>query len=534
MSEAIVLINSGAYVEPELRAEFGPLPPAFLPVGLQRLYELQARALAPLGAELVLTLPESMALPDWDAARLKALGVTVLRSPDRLSLGQALMHTLASLGFDSRPLRMLHGDTLVSDTDLGAEDAVCVTTGSDGYRWGHVREEDGRVVEAFGPDKASGQEGLHRLAGYYALSDSVGFARALALTQGDFFGALTLYARTHDLAAVRPETWLDFGHVQTFFRSRRLVTTARAFNQLEISETAVRKRSLQREKLQAEARWLKSAPAPLQPYVARLLDEGEDAQGYFYDTEYRSTPTLAELLVFGELNAASWQRILGACRTFMDAAVAVPVPEGRADALRELVVEKTRARLELFAREVELDLDAPNTLDGRPAPSLRACVDRIEALVADDAPRPAVMHGDFCFSNILYDFRTERIQVIDPRGLLADGTPSLYGDARYDAAKLMHSITGRYDLIVAGRFQGGRIGANAFTLSFPPESLRPDLERAAAACTMGGVPLGSSAVAAITASLFLSMAPLHADRPDRQFGFIANALRLMLELESRT
>ena len=50
----IVGVNSGRYVEQELAAEFGPLPPALLPVGLTRLYELQAQLFAPLNGDLYL------------------------------------------------------------------------------------------------------------------------------------------------------------------------------------------------------------------------------------------------------------------------------------------------------------------------------------------------------------------------------------------------------------------------------------------------------------------------------------------------
>ena len=529
-SSPLVLINSGAYAAPELQAEFGKLPPAFLPVGVQRLYELQVRALAALEVGVVLTLPESMELPSWDATRLGELGVTVLRSPDGLELGAALLRTLAALGFAGRPLRLLHGDTLVGGLDLALDDVVSVASGSDGYRWGHVREHEGRLAHAAAPDDAE-PSGL-RLTGYYAFSDSARFAEALALAGGDFFGGLNRYAADGPgLGLVREGAWLDFGHVQTFFRSRRAVTTARAFNQLQIGETAVRKRSAQTHKLKAEARWLEEAPAPLRPYTARLLEAGEDEAGFFYDTEYRSTPTLAELSVFGRLGPASWRRIFGACKTFLDLAAACAPAAMSTGVLRSLVVDKTRSRLEAYARVTGLDLDRANTLNGRTAPSLNACVDRIAEVVDADPPRPAVMHGDFCYSNILYDFRTERIQVIDPRGLLADGSPSVYGDVRYDAAKFMHSAAGRYDLIVAGRCEAARAGPNAFTLTFPPDAVRPELETAAAECTMGGVRLDSPAVAAATASLFLSMPPSHEDRPDRQTAFIANGLRLMLALE---
>jgi hypothetical protein len=48
---------------------------------------------------------------------------------------------------------------------------------------------------------------------------------------------------------------------------------------------------------------------------------------------------------------------------------------------------------------------------------------------------------------------------------------------------------------------------------------------------MGGVRLGAREVMAVTATLFLSMLPLHADQPKRQWALLANGLRLFLALD---
>ena len=63
---------------------------------------------------------------------------------------------------------------------------------------------------------------------------------------------------------------------------------------------------------------------------------------------------------------------------------------------------------------------------------------------------PCIMHGDFCFSNILFDLNNLIIKLIDPRGSF--GVPSIFGDPRYDVAKLRHSAVGLYDFIVSGFF----------------------------------------------------------------------------------
>lgn len=528
MTRGVTLINSGAYIPQELSAEFGPLPPAFLPVGMRRLYELQVEALAPLGGELFLTLPESFEVPAWDAERLSALGVTVIRSADGLGLGAALLFALGRIGFGERPLRILHGDTLVTGVSSD-EDVFGVTEGADGYRWASVHVAQERVARVTSPELMVDAGDQLRLIGFFAFESARGFAEALALSRGDFFEALNGYAARRRVDPQLTERWYDFGHVQTFFRSRRIVTTERAFNTLQIGETVVRKRSADAAKLRAEARWLAEAPPAVRPFVARLTDQGEDERGFFYETEYAYMPTLAELFVFGRLGHASWRRILASCKAFMDAAARSPGPER--DVLPELVIAKTEQRLEAFAGASGTDLDAPNRLNGAPAPSFRQCLRDVVDRLAADPPRPAVMHGDFCFSNILFDFRTDRIRLIDPRGTSGGDQPSVYGDARYDAAKLMHSIRGRYDLIIAGRCAAARLAANDFSLQFAEDAGRSWLEREAAEMTMGGVRLDSTAVSATMLSLFLSMPPLHADRPDRQTAFLANALRLHREME---
>jgi hypothetical protein len=534
VTRPVVLILSGAYIDQELAAELGVLPPALAPVGMGRLYDLQIDALGSIEPELFLTLPQALRLSSWDEARLAQAGVTLLPSPEGLNLGGALLFALATLGFEDRPIRVLHGDTLIRGLDLEALDAVSVAGGADGYWWATVRETEGRVDKISAPDPGRSAIGDLRLSGYFAFSSAQLLAQALALARGDFIGALNVYNGLAPLSALKGGEWLDFGHVQTFFRSRRVVSTARGFNQLVLDEVTARKRSDRPDKLRAEARWLAQAPAAIRPFCARLIEEGEDAEGYFYATDYEYLPTLAELHVFGRLNRASWTAILSSCGDFLAAAAATPPPEPQAPTLPILAIDKTRARLEVFAATTGFDLDAPLSLNGRAAPSLNAILAEVEQIVARCAPRPALMHGDFCFSNILYNSRMRRIRLIDPRGAVVDGEPSLWGDSLYDGAKLMHSLAGRYDLIIAGRCQGpGRLGPE-LELSFDLDPEQAWREAAAAEMQLGGLDLGTVEIRALVIALFLSMPPLHADRPARQSAMLANAVRLYLDLQGRS
>jgi hypothetical protein len=528
-----VLILSGAYIEQELAAELGVLPPALLPVGTGRLFALQVESLSPLRPQLFLTLPVDFALSAMDAATLAEIGVRILWSPAGLRLGEAVLNALALIGFDEGPIRILHGDTLIRAIDLSTLDAVSVASGGDGYRWAMVSAEQGRVrkIANINPVEDQAQAGESaRLSGYFSFSNARGLAQALAQSRGDFIEALNIYNQAHPLSTLADGDWLDFGHVQTYFRSRRIVSTARTFNRLEINDLTVTKRSNRGEKLRAEAYWLGHAPPAIRPYCARLVDEGPDGEGYFYATDYEYLPTLAELYTFGRVNRASWLQILASCGDFMAAAAALGPPESEPDALAALAVEKTAARLEEFAHKTGFDIDATVRLNGRALPSVRACAEAMTDVMAGAPRRPALMHGDFCFSNILYNFRMRRIRLIDPRGCVIEGRPSLYGDSLYDAAKLMHSITGRYDLLIAGRYQGSSALSHDLDLAFEADPEQDGLVQTVREMTLGGVRLGSDEVRALTATLFFSMLPLHADRPARQTAFLANGLRLYLEL----
>jgi hypothetical protein len=200
-------------------------------------------------------------------------------------------------------------------------------------------------------------------------------------------------------------------------------------------------------------------------------------------------------------------------------------------ALQALAVDKTLARLEAFARETGEPIDRPLTYAGRPCPSPRDIAERLaQAMDLRSGRIACAMHGDFCFSNLLYDSRNRRIKALDPRGGY-DRTPSLFGDLRYDLAKLGHSIVGRYDQIVAGRHRLSRDGGD-FALEFEPVACQPWLAEALGELSVDGLGGLAQPVRAVTASLFLSMLPLHADRPDRQQAFLANALRLWRELDA--
>ncbi len=137
-----------------------------------------------------------------------------------------------------------------------------------------------------------------------------------------------------------------------------------------------------------------------------------------------------------------------------------------------------------------------------------------------------VLHGDFCFSNILFDFRRGGLKMIDPRGYAEPGRPGIYGDTRYDLGKLHHSVVGRYDFIVAGYYRLARPAPGALEFHIADGAAQQAVEAQFRAVICQGDPERERLAAAISVLLFFSMLPLHAENRDRQWAFLANGYRL--------
>lgn len=531
---AVGLILSAAYVDQELSAEFGPLPPCFLPVGDRRLYALQVERMAGLEA-LYLTLPAGFETPAADRAWLEAAGVRLIFIEEGLSLGESLVRAMEAVGPITGDLVILHGDTLATPS-AAPGDSLGVSAETDEYAWAEVAVDSGRVTRLSVVDAAgAGDEAASVICGVFRVADARALSLAIADVDGDFIRGLNAYALSRPVRAEPAPDWLDFGHVQTYFRARRVVSTARSFNSLSIDDRVVTKGGDDHAKIRAEAAWLGGVPATIRPFCVRLVDVQDVEPGPRYVTEYAYAPTLADLSVFGALGAARWGRIFASCQAFLDLCAQAPEPEGArgtADAaLESLVRGKARERLLAYAASGGLPVDRPMRYAGRITPSLLEIADRVADIAcAPTGATATVMHGDFCFSNILYDLRARRIRVLDPRGFVTPGRASLYGSPLYDLGKLAHSVIGRYDEMIAGRY-ALEDGAEGLAVSFAAAE-RPWMRDMLGGVRAGDVSGLDPAVQAVMVSLFLAMPPLHADRPDRQKAFIANALRLFLEMEA--
>lgn len=356
------------------------------------------------------------------------------------------------------------------------------------------------------------------LNGYFRLSHPYHFIKSLLRANYDFILGLKIYAKNFPFAFKKNDSWLDFGLISSYFHSKKLYFTKRHFNKLTIdsSGTFIDKTSRNVRKIQAEITWFESLPKELCIFAPKIISEGES-----YKCEYLSLNTLAEIFVFGQLNGYAFKIIFDKLKDFLDKLHSIK-PQNAAPNF--CFYQKSKMRLREFAKQREIDLDAPFIFNGKNAPSLNTLLDSLSRFINAEF-EPCFIHGDFCFSNIAFDFRALNIKTFDPRGMDFEGKISVYGDKRYDYAKLAHSVLGLYDFIIFGFYQ----------CKFKDYEIRFEVEisdniKEIQQIFLNSFDFDKCEILAICCHLFLSMLPLHSDSTARQNALLANAYRIYFDL----
>ncbi|HMA49846.1 MAG TPA: phosphotransferase, partial [Magnetospirillaceae bacterium] len=432
------------------------------------------------------------------------------------SLMLAAIHSLEG----DEALTILHGDTLFLGLKEFPLDALSAHRGARSYPWAAMR--DGGVFPACEDDR-------DLVSGLFRFSRGVAFLKCLAAHKTDFLAALNAYrAQSPGFRAEESGQWLDLGHLNTYYDSRRALTTERAFNSLSITKDAVCKTSALSEKIEAEAAWFEAIPPGLRGHVPAYLgrvEPGANRAGYSLAYEYLCP--LSDLYVFGAFAPAMWRRILSACGDTLALMRSWKPGAIESGWFAHLYEGKAVERYCRFAAEAGFDPAQGWTVNGRAFPSPLALIEELAAHIGEPGEEDAgVLHGDFCFSNILFDFRRGGLKMIDPRGYAEPGRPGIYGDTRYDLGKLHHSVVGRYDFIVAGYYELDRPAPDTLDFHVAHGAAQDAVEAQFREVICGGDPERERLAAAISVLLFFSMLPLHAENRDRQWAFLANGYRL--------
>ena len=525
----MIIINSADYVISELQNEIGKIPPVFLPVGNKHVIKYQVSFLREKFGNvetIYVTLPKNYVLSRHEINVLENLHIKPMFVRENLSLGMALIYVLNSIGEYENNLFLLHGDTIISDIPTDP-DVVSIGRTSNDYKWRKINGQTADLV---------GKCFNYVWSGFFSFSSIKHFLTCLALSQGNFIDSVSLYSDLIHLKYVHVNDWYDVGHVNTYFNTRCSITTQRAFNSLRISDGVVWKSGDPAKKIQAESHWFQNIPPNLKRYIPQLIEEGVNDNTPYYITEFVSCLPLNELFVYGRNSVHYWSKILDLIFDFMYRAKQCFPTENLTlvDDVRinsqYLFKDKTLERLSKYANIESFDLTKFVRYNGVDLPSTIEIANHCIEKSLNLPIIPTVLHGDLCLSNIIYDSRSVNIKVLDPRGLDSRSNFSIYGNQIYDLAKLFHSIVGMYDFIIADLFELTESEEYGWNLNFREDQRFTDIQsefmkREIVVDGDKGT-LSMKEIAAPTVLLFLSMIPLHYDKPFRQKAMLVNAYRL--------
>lgn len=309
--------------------------------------------------------------------------------------------------------------------------------------------------------------------------------------------------------------------------------SAREFNHMSLDyvKGTITKTSAKKQKLLDEANWYRSMPSDLAVFVPKVFDVKETSDHVDIVMELFPYSNLAGAWLTGCSDFDKWSKII---RDLFKVHKIMEKHEAELnfEELNSIYKTKTAQRLDEIQNKNPYVADMMRgdtiTINGvvyKNFSVLRnALSDKIERLLQYD--RRTVCHGDYCFSNILFD-GNDTYRFVDPRGgFYAQG---IYGDPRYDIAKLRHSFVGLYDFIIGDLFDLKHYGDNAFDFKINANVDFDKYEKFfdSVASEYGFDP---DDIKLIEALLFLTMIPLHSDKPEHQRAFYLIAIKKLNEV----
>lgn len=543
----LLLLPSARTIAPELESEFGRIPSGLIPLDGRAALEYIIEPYAERGYTALVAAHDAIDQLSGFLARRPEFPGQIVDVGATASLGETIAVALRPFT-GLRHLVINFADTILPDF-VPEGDVVAYADQADIYRWTtfelDAQARIGRIIEKEQDKDPS--VAVHVFVGVFAFADPADFVRELeaALAAPSSAGIDPFYVAVRAYVAGRSDRrllfqavrgWRDLGHLDTYYASKRAHYLGRRFfNDVSVDARRglVRKTSRHVRKFRNEIGWYVHLPKNLAYLAPRVIDYRMDGDEPFLELEFYGYPTLNDLFLYGNLSAGIWEQILGALEHVLsEFASYTHTPENPADlhaAMREMYETKTRERLAQvdltgsFAPFGEREI----VINGVRCPGVPVVLEQLsetaERLGMYQADIFTIVHGDLCLSNILYDRRHGIVRLIDPRG--GFGRYDIYGDLRYDLAKLSHSVLGHYDFIVNGQFTCD-ITATGVQLQMHDGAVHRSRRLQFAARILGTDAPHVRRVRFIEALLFLSMTPLHADRPKAQAAFLARGLQL--------
>ena len=470
-----------------------------------------------------------------DIPLIKDLGNTIFQSLNYLKDNGMLNDSYLYINF---------ADTIVEPIDLqDNSDFVAYSIVDDPFRWTSFEtDSNDKIVSITEKYTKVVEEQKKVFVGVFGFSEPLDFLNCLGerITDDEktdsFYLTLLDYISARDYKLKRSGAWIDVGHLDTYYDAKKKFINSRAFNYicLDPKTNILLKKSENKKKLIDEINWSLKLPKNVQHIIPRIYDYSTDNLDPYIKMEYVGYPCLTDVYLYGSYPLYVWDTVFNLIFSLVDDLRKYRYDAGRNNittALQDMYYVKTVDRLTTLKNNKHLkfffDTDEImiNGVEYKSLEYIINCLgEKLRLFSIFDLPYLNIIHGDLCLPNIFFDVRNKIIKLIDARGRF--GSYDIYGDYRYDLAKLRHSVCGHYDLIITDLFEVDVDRTNkSVTYSIYLEDKHKDI------CKMFNEKIKqkydgiNNAIELLESLLFLSMVPMHSDNLKRQYCMLAVGIK---------
>lgn len=436
----------------------------------------------------------------------------------------------------SLPTRVILGDTMLTQSISNEVDILFTSKDfSTSQNWCLVDKSGENGLYFYDKRKNLDISNKEALVGYYAFEDTKYLlnccVNARLMLKKEISTALIAYQKKYPLKTKLVNDWYDLGHTSSLIKAKNILFNARSFNSIsvDIQTGLLTKSSTKIQKLEDEAFWYENLPQELKIFAPRMFSFSKNKESALLVQELYGYPSLQELYLSGEVNLEDWRYIIE--KLFdLHKRFEKYTTKTNEKALLWLYFDKTKERIVELKNQnsywknlLEKDYEVINDKKYRGLAQLKTGIEEFAINLSQNG-KETIVHGDYCFSNILFDSSNYIFKLIDPRGRL-NAEATIYGDSRYDIAKLRHSVVGLYDFIVHGLFKL-KEDESGFEYKILTTGEYDILETIFDKyLTLNGFDVRE--IKFIEGLLFLSMIPLHKDNFERQKMFYLRAIELL-------
>lgn len=311
--------------------------------------------------------------------------------------------------------------------------------------------------------------------------------------------------------------------------------TTRAYNKFEYNSKTRASiiKSSKEDRLLGEIEYYQNLPKELQVYFPRLLNSSIKDSVYFMELEYYAYGNLGDVMTAQDYNSDFWSKAFKFIFSYIDNyKESTTILASKEDSLL-MFIDKTEKEYSNLMNGFEFFSQFKGTkefiFNGKVLKSFETIWESLKDYIATSTLCESFyfIHGDLCFSNILYGVNNITndviLKFIDPRGVF--GKTKFFGDLYYDLAKLSHSCNGGYEFFIYDKFDISN-SKNEFNLTYHNEQRKKDINSQFLSIAEQ-YKFDYTKIKLIEGLIFVGMCARHYDSLNRQKAMLLTGLNIL-------